>query len=266
MAARSTLSRHNRTEEITSEKLSSGNRVFRAAYDPTGLAMATKMTAHIRSTGQASRNINDSVSLMQVAEGALGVISELSTRLKELAIQAASDTITDTERGLADKEFQGVKTEIERLISSTKYNGSHVIKDTGSVYDLQIGPTSLKDVDVMKYDMQKVFGSLNNMGIENTNIRSKYGARAALDSANSVIEASGKSRADLGSTAARLGYAAQTLSIMNENTSSARSVIRDSDVALQTANKARNAIQKQATISMLDNANHNPEMILNLLK
>ena len=125
------------TEQAAREdsRLSSGDRIIHSSDDPAGLAISAKMKSILRSNSQAERNTNDSISLLQVAEGSLNTMQGITGRLRELSIQSSSDTVSDMDRVVIDKEFQHLKNEVERLTKSTSFNGNNIIKDKDSVYD-----------------------------------------------------------------------------------------------------------------------------------
>lgn len=254
----------NRQEE-ESIKLSSGDRIYTAAYDPAGLAISEGMRARSVSNQQAQRNVNDGISLLQVAEGTLNVLHEIGGRLRELAMQSATDTVGANERLIADKEFSNLKQEIQRLTSSTKYNGNHVINGKGSVYDIQIGVGNKSTEDRITYDLQKVLASANNFGLNGIDIRTKEGARSAFSSIDGMLGEVSSSRAKLGSAMNRMESARHSLQIHDENIQSSRSKIRDADVAAEASNHAKDEIIKSATIDMLNLVNKSPERVARLL-
>ena len=255
------------TEEMALEdsKLSSGDRIVRSSMDPAGMAISELMRAKIRSNHQAERNSNDSVSLIQVAEGSLGVISDMGIRLRELAMQAASDTVADAERVIADKEFQHLKQEIQRLTASTSFNGNNIIKDAGSVYDLQIGINGNPELDSLRYDMSKIMDGKNNFGIANIDLRTKMGAQQSLSKIDSMMTDVNRSRAELGSLSNRMTSVIQNLQVSRENVSASNSKIRDADMAKEAAIKAKTSVAQSATLSMLKMTNDRPGEILKLV-
>lgn len=254
----------NRQEE-ENIKLSSGDRIYRAAFDPAGLAISEGMRARTVSNQQAQRNVNDGISLLQVAEGTLSVLHDIGGRLKELAMQAANDTVGPHERMIANKEFSNLKQEIQRLTSSTKYNGNHVINGKGSVYDIQIGIGNNSKEDRISYDLQSVLASSNNFGLNNVDITTKEGARTSFSSIDKMIGEVSSSRAKLGSAMNRMDSALHSLQIHDENTQASRSKIRDADIAAEASNRAKDDIIKSATLDMLKLVNKSPERVAKLL-
>lgn len=255
------------TEERVKEdmKLSSGERIVRSSDDPAGLAISQKMRSMIRSNSQAERNTNDSVSLLQVAEGSLNTMQAISSRLRELSMQSASDTVSDMDRAVIDKEFQQMKNEIERITNSTSFNGNNILKNSDSVYDLQIGVNADKNLDRIRYDMGKIMDSKNNFGIQHVNLRSKESSRESLSAIDKMMAEISGSRAQLGSMSNRMDSVIQNLQVSRENLSGSNSKIRDADIAKEAANKAKVAIAQSASLALLKMSNDEPGAILKLL-
>ncbi|OIQ16089.1 MAG: hypothetical protein BM556_15625 [Bacteriovorax sp. MedPE-SWde] len=256
------VSKHQ-SEERT--KLSSGSRITEAAFDPAGLAIATGMKARSVSNMQAQRNVNDGISLLQVAEGTLSVMHGIASRLRELAMQAANDTVGAPERAVANKEFQQLTREVKRLTASTKYNGNHIINGKGSTYELQIGIHNDPQANRLKYDLQKVLASNNNFGLDSQNILSKDSARGSFAKIDSMINEVSSSRAKLGGAMNRMQSATQNLQIGRENLEASKSKITDADVAMKTTNIAKDEIVKSATLSLLAQANSRPALASKLI-
>lgn len=265
MVAQRYVKSHTEELAIEDSKLSSGDRLVRTHIDPAGKAISEMMRAKLRSNSQAERNSNDSISLIQVAEGSLGVISSMGIRLRELAVQAATDTVGDADRAIVDKEFQQLKNEIKRVTASTSFNGNNIIKDAGSTYDLQIGINGNPALDQLRYDMSKIMDSNGNFGIENVDLRSKAGAQHSLSKIDRMMDQVSRSRAELGSLANRMESVIQNLQVSRENISSSNSKIRDADMAQEAAKKAITSVAQGATLSMLKMTNDRPAEILKLI-
>ncbi len=255
------------TEELALEdsKLSSGDRLVRAAVDPAGMAISDLMRAKIRSNSQAERNSNDSISLLQVAEGSLNTMYQVGGRLKELAIQAATDTIAESERAAIDIEFQQLKSEVERMALSTSFNGNNVLKAGDSKYDLQIGSSGNVNLDKIQYDLGRVMDASNNFGIGHINLKTKASAQSSLGSIDKMLTDINSSRAELGSMGNRINSIIQNLQVSRENLSSSNSKIRDADIAKEAAIKLKTQVSQQASIGMLKMSNDNPSVILKLV-
>jgi flagellin len=255
------------TNELAKEdsQLASGERIVRGADDPAGLAISEKMKAMIRSNSQAERNTNDSISLLQVAEGSLNTMQEITSRLRELSMQSSTDTVSDMDRVIIDKEFQQMKNEVERLTTSTSFNGNKIIKDKDSIYDLQIGVNADENFDRIRYDMGKIMDSTNNFGLNGINLRSKESSQNSLGTLNNMMTEISRSRAQLGSMSNRMNSIIQTLETSKENISSSNSKIRDADVAREAANKAKIQISQSASLALLKLSNDQPASILKLV-
>lgn len=265
MAAQRYVKAHTEELAIEDSKISSGERIVRSAIDPAGMAISDLMKAKLRSNYQAERNSNDAISLIQVAEGSLGIMANLGVRLRELAVQAATDTVGDENRAIIDAEFQQLKGEVQRLTASTSFNGNNIIKDSGSVYDLQVGISGNKYESTLRYDLGKIMDSQSNFGIANVDLRSKAGAQQSLSKIDNMMGEIGRSRAELGSLTKRMESVVQNLQISRENTASSNSKIRDTDMAKESAIRFKTQIAQSATLNMLKTANDRPGEILRLV-
>lgn len=246
-------------------KLSSGERITRASDDAAGLAISEKIKSHIRGMRQSKRNAEDGISLVQTGEGALSEVSNMLIRLRELAVQAASDTIGESERGFTDREFQELKDEIERISKSTEFNGIKLLDGTSGILEIQVGIHNDPWADRMRYDGTQINSTLANLGIAGDGVQSKQGAQMALQTIdNSLVRVNGM-RAELGALQNRLNSVINTIGISDENMSAANSRIRDVDVAYETAEMTKNNILLQSGVSVLSQANQSPQMALKLL-
>lgn len=265
MVAQRYVQQHTQEQATGSSQLSSGERIVHASDDPAGLAISEKMKSLIRSNSQAERNTNDSVSLLQVAEGSLNTMQGIGTRLRELSIQSASDTVSNSDRIIIDKEFQQMKNEVERLTASTSFNGNNIIKDKDSVYDLQIGVNGNKNESRINYDMGKIMDSSNNFGIAGVNLLSKESSQNSLGAIDKMMSEISRSRASLGSMSNRMNSVIQNLQVTRENLSSSNSKIRDADIAKESAINVKNKIAQSASVAMLKISNDQPSAILKLV-
>lgn len=259
------LRQHSEELSVEDQKLSSGSRIVKSADDPAGLAISEGLKAKLRSNYQAERNTNDSISLLQVAEGSLGVMTDASNRLRELAVQAATDTISDTDRVVIDKEFQAMKEEVERLTKSTSFNGNNIIKGKESVYDLHVGINNSPEFDRIRYDMSKVMDSSNNFGISGVDLKTKDGAQKSLSKIDSMLQQLSASRAELGSMSVRMNSVMQNLQSSRESVAATNSKIRDADVALEASIRAKEDMLQKATLNMIKISNETPGKILKLV-
>ncbi len=246
-------------------KLSSGERITRASDDAAGLAISEKLKSHIRGLRQAKRNSDDGVSLIQTAEGALNEISNIIIRLRELSIQAASDTVGDTERGFSNIEFQNLLEEIQRISKGSEFNGRKLLDGTGGMVEIQVGIHNDPTNDRIKYDSTSTDTTLESLGLTGENIAHKEGAQLSLSKLDDALVRINGTRANLGALQNRLQSASSTIAITEENFSAANSRIRDVDVAAETADMAKNNILSQAGVSVLAQANQAPNFALKLL-
>jgi flagellin len=246
-------------------KLSTGERITRAADDAAGLAISEKLKSHIRGLRQAKRNSDDGISLIQTAEGGLNEVSNIVIRLRELAVQAASDTVGDTERKFSDIEFQNLKDEIQRISKSSEFNGRSLLDGTGGVVEIQVGIHNDPTNDRLKYDAVEVDSTLETLGINGETISNKEGAQLSLAKLDEALVRINSNRANLGALQNRLQSASNSLAITEENFSAANSRIRDVDVASETADLAKNNILTQAGVSVLAQANQATNAALKLI-
>jgi flagellin len=265
IAAQRSLSTTRLNLDNNLRKLSSGERITRAGDDAAGLAISEKLKANIRGTRQAKRNAEDGISMIQTSEGALSEVSNMIIRLRELAIQAASDTVGDTERAFSDKEFQQLKDEIERISKSTEFNGSKLLDGTSGVMEFQIGIHNDPWADRLRYDGTEMDSTLNALGIAEQTVVNKVSAQNSLKSLdNSLVRINGM-RAEMGALQNRLNSVVNTLGINDENLSAANSRIRDVDVASETAEMTKNNILVQSGVSVLSQANQSQQTALKLI-
>lgn len=246
-------------------KLSSGERITRASDDAAGLAISEKLKGHIRGLRQAKRNSDDGVSLIQTAEGGLNEISNIIIRLRELSIQAASDTVGDTERGFSDIEFQNLLDEVQRISQGAEFNGRKLLNGEGGVVEIQVGIHNDPTNDRIKYDSTTTDSTLATLGLAGETISRKETAQLSLAKLDDALQRVNGTRANLGALQNRLQSASNSIAITEENFSAANSRIRDVDVASETADLAKNNILSQAGVSVLAQANQAPNFALKLL-
>lgn len=265
MQAHQKLTKVSRESEESSAKLASGERITKAADDASGLAISEKMKAEIRSGRQANRNATDGLSLVQTAEGGLSESSNLLTRMRELAIQAASDTMVDSDRDKASIEYEGLKRELERLSQVTEFNGRKLLNGSGSRMDFQVGLGRNMD-DHISYDSSQLNSSTTSLGIASASINSKFSARNSLAIIDSAINKISSHRSVLGSLQNRLNSSSNNLAIYTENMSASNSRIRDVDYAAETANQARNSVIGSASTAIMAQANTSGQNALKLIE
>jgi len=265
LQAQTSLNKVNKESQESFSKLSSGTRISKAADDAAGLAISEKMKAEIRSTQQANRNANDGISMVQVAEGGLNETSSILVRMRELSVQAASDTVGDAERGMSNLEYQQLKQEMDRISQVTEYNGTKLLDGSGDTKEFQIGTGADEFQDRIGFDPATVNSGTSSMGIEGVDVSTKSGAQESLGSLDAAIEKVSSQRAVLGSLQNRLTSTSNNLQVYAENMSSANSRIRDVDYADETAKQARNQILTAAGTSVLAQANMSSQSALKLI-
>ena len=265
LSAQRTLSANNTEQASTLGKLSSGTRIVRAADDAAGLAISEKLKAQIRGVNQAERNANDGISLIQTAEGGLNEVSNILVRLRELSVQSASDTVGDEERKFTDLEFQNLKQEIERISSSTEFNGKKLLNGAGDKFDLQVGINNDDFQDRIKYDAARTNAGMQALGIQELTIGSKEGSQSSLATIDSALQNLSGQRAELGAIQNRLTSTINNLQVSSENLSTANSRIRDTDFAMESAKNTKLNILTNAGTSVLSQANAQGQAALKLL-
>jgi len=241
-------------------RLSSGLRIATASDDAAGLGISERMRSQIRSYAVAGRNAQDGVSLTQTAEGALQEVSNNLTRMRELAIQAANGTLTTTDRATIDAEFQELVTEIDRVSGEAAFNGLNLLDGSTASIDLQVGVDAGDTITVNMVD-----ATAATLGIDALDVTSAANASAALTALDTAIDSVSTGRGTLGAAQNRLNSAIASIANTRENLSAAESRIRDVDVAAETADLTRNTIMQQAAVSVLAQANVQPQLALNLL-
>lgn len=265
LQAQTSVSKVNKESQESFAKLSSGSRITKAADDAAGLAISEKLKAEIRSSQQANRNANDGISMVQVAEGGLNETSNILTRMRELAIQSASDTVGDAERGMANLEYQQLKSEMDRISQVTEFNGKKLLNGEGEKYEFQVGTKGDEFENRIGFEASQINSGIESLGVSSVEIASKEGAQESLASVDSAIEKVSGQRAVLGSLQNRLVSTSNNLQTYTENMSAANSRIRDVDYAEETAKQARNSIITSAGTSVLAQANMNGQTALKLI-
>jgi len=276
------------------EQLSTGKRINGAKDDAAGLSIAQVMTSQIRGLNQAIRNANDGISLLQTADGAMIEQSNMLQRMRELAVQAASDTVTDTQKGFLHNEFSALRTEINRIGANTSWNDRNLLDGSGGLagasstitgttvapapgaYAFQVGSSyTTVIVDIpnarttgataaaggVQAGTSAIYGS-----IDASSIASAAGAKDAIAAVDSSLTAANTARSKLGAAINQLTYAADNMSNIAMNTSESRSRIEDTDYAQASTELARTQIIQQAATAMLAQANQSPQSVLALLK
>lgn len=246
-------------------RLSSGYRINQAADDAAGLAISENLKAQIRGLGKASQNALDGISMVQVAEGGLNEVSNMLIRLRELAIQASSDTVGDTERKFVDVEYQQLKNEIQRISEVTNFNGTDLLNGTGGIMDIQVGIHNDAFKDRISFNAGAANSSLEALGINAESVGTKEQAQVSISAVDDAIVRVNAIRANFGALQNRMQSTISNISIFEENLSAANSRIRDTDVAKESAELTKNNILLQAGLSVLQQANSVQNAALKLL-
>lgn len=246
-------------------RLASGLRIAVAADDAAGLAISERMRSQIRSYGVAGRNALDGVSLAQTAEGSLNEVSGLLGRMRELSMQSANGTLSDSDRATVDIEFTQLKDEINRIATTTVFNGINLLDGSASNgIPIQVGIGNSPANDVITITLQA--SSTTELGIPTTNVLSITSSQAALASIDSAIDTVNDARGALGAQQNRMESALRSIQVQRENLSASESRIRDVDVAEETADLTRNSIMQQSATQILTQANVQPQIALQLLQ
>jgi flagellin len=242
------------------QRLSSGLRINSASDDAAGLAISEGMKSQVRSLNQAVRNTNDGVSMAQVAEGALNEVTNILSRMRELATQSATGTVAASQRAYINSEFGRLQSEINRIASATAFNGVHMLaKSTTTTIQVGTGKAAYDKIDIVTGSMDAA-----TLGITG-NIGGSASARNMQDTLDTAMSKVSAQRANLGAVQNRFQSVVNNLQVASENTSAAQSRIADADIASETANLTRGQILNQAGIAILSQANQLPQAALKLL-
>lgn len=248
------------------EKLSSGQRINRAGDDAAGLAISENLKAQIKGLGQAERNAEDGISLVQIAEGALGEVSNILIRLRELSVQAASDTIGGTERKFLNVEFEQLTSEVDRIANSTEFNRVPLLNGTGAVFDIQIGTRNDPISDRLTFDASSADVNVAALGLNLASVSDKISAQNSLTAIDQAIISVSGIRADFGALQNRLQSTVNNIQVSIENLAAANSRVRDTDVAMETAELTKQNILMTAGTSVLAQANSSTNNALSLIQ
>ena len=251
------------------QRLSSGLRINQAADDAAGTGISANLTADIRSLAQAGRNANDAISMVQLAEGALGEITNIVTRMRELSVQSANATIDSTARSFIQEEFAQLRSEINRISMVTEFNGQNLLSGSLSTgVDFQIGINSTVDnrisMSIGRTHSSTLGGTTGK--ITAASLSTATNAQAALRVFDDAITTLSTTRANIGAVQNRMQATLSNLAVARENLSAANSRIKDVDIAEESAALTRNQILTQAGTALLSQANALPQSALSLIK
>ena len=261
---------------MSMQRLSSGLRVNSAKDDAAGLAIAERMTAQVRGMSTSIRNANDGISMAQTAEGALGKVSDSLQRMRELSVQAANATNSDSDKNSLDKEFGELAKEIQRVLGGTSFNGQHMLGADAKAFQFQVGAnTSSNDaIDITSTNLTTdatvtAVAGTDNTGAGRAVIDSTATAasiKTVIDNIDLAISTVSDQRAVMGASQSRFDSVIANLQSSVENQTAARSRIMDTDFAAETANLSRSQILQQAGNAMVAQANQLPQQVLTLLR
>lgn len=266
IAVQKDLRRTSGRTEDSYAKLSSGKRITKSADDAAGLGIAKKMEAEVRGYRMAQRNASNGISMIQVAEGGLDESTNILTRMRELSIQAASDTVGERERGYLNLEYGQLLSEVDRISKTTTFSGSELLtgqNETG-VVEFHVGAYAGEN-NRIEFDTTMTDATIEGLGIDGTNIEDKDSSQENLAKIDEAINTVAGFRANFGAIQSRLQSTISNLDTSVLNTEAARSRIEDVDVAAETAKLASNNIMKQAGVMSLAQANNLPNNALSLI-
>lgn len=266
MAANRNLEQTGKRLHSVVQRLASGSRIVQASDDPAGLAISDSLNAQVRSLGQAIRNAQDGISLVQVYEGGTNEINNMIMRVRELAMQAASDTVGDTERKMIDNEVQQLKQEVDRVAKTTRYAGRDLLSGDDVRLDFQVGINNREGIDRITFDPGDTNMTADGLGIDDVGVTEKGDAQESLETLDLALGKVNDIRARVGSVQSRLNTTMVAQGIFQENLSAARSRIRDAEIATESANLARETILRKAGVAVLTQANETPALALSLLR
>jgi flagellin len=285
------LTKNERAMSQAMERLSTGQRINNAGDDAAGLAISSRMTSQVNGLNMAVRNANDAISMVQTADGAAVEVSNMLQRMRELAVQAASETTSATDRDALDVEFEALTAEIERIADNTQWNGTTLLDGTigtNGAVAFQIGANASQTVTVTFADFETAHASMVSTGglfegLDHATVNSGTTGNNSHDLASRDVDTTSNAgtaitqidfalthlnthRAALGAAINRLEYAADNLANVSQNTSASRSRVLDADYASETTELARTQIIQQAATAMLSQANQQAQSVLALLK
>ena len=265
MNALTNLNRTSRSLGDTFTRISSGLRITKAADDAAGLAVAENLSASYRSGRVAMRNINDGISVLQTAEGATNEVVNIVKRMRELAVQSASETLDDDERQYIQEEFEQLVGEVDRISQSTEFNGTALGDGALTQLDVQVGINNTAN-DRITIGVGDLRATVIGVDTATIDLSTAATAQSAIDSFEAVFDTVSSYRSGYGAVQNRLESAMRNMETYTENLASAESQIRDADFAYETAQMAKDQILQQAGVSVLSQANQINQGALSLLQ
>ncbi|HEY1079646.1 MAG TPA: flagellin [Bdellovibrio sp.] len=263
IAAQRVLGKQQKRAEHSAQALASGSRIVSASDDAAGLAISENFKGQLKGISAARNNANNAISFSQVGEGGLAEVSNILTRLRELGVQAASDTVGDTERGFLDVEAKQLVQEADRIAKTTTFGNTKLLDGSGGKLEFHVGAYGGEE-NIISFDFDADATS-SSLGISGLGVSDKSDARDSLESVDKAIQKVGALRANFGSMQSRLESTVSNLDVSYENLSAANSRIRDTDVAKETAEMASANILQNTAVSVLAQANQLPNVALKLV-
>ncbi len=265
MTAQRTLGNTERRMHKTIERLATGSRIVNASDDPAGLAISDSMNATVRSLGQAMRNAQDAIALIQVFEGGTSEISNMLVRLRELAMQASSDTVGPKERAMLNHEVEELTSEITRVARTTTYMDRELLAGEQIKLEFQVGTGNDPSKDRINFDPGNTDLRAESIGLGRMSVLDKKDAQSSLTDIDQALTRINELRAKIGSSQNRLQTTLNSQGVYRENLSNAMSRIRDADMAHETTELTKESILRQAGVAVLLQANQTPQLALRLL-
>lgn len=263
ISAQRAMAMQTKRQQNASQALATGNRITSASVDSAGLAIGETMKSEIRGTAQARSNAFNAVSTIQVAEGGLSEQANLITRLRELGVQSASDTIGDNERVYLQQEASSISAEIERISKTTKFGDRLLLDGSNPVFDFHVGSENTKE-NIITFN-SNADATLDGLELTGIDISSKDGARELLGNVSGALEKVSRIRSGFGAVQSRLDSTVSVLDVKYENLQSAKSRLMDADIAKESAELASSSMLQNAAISVLTQANQQPYSAMKLL-
>lgn len=258
------LNLNSDTESSITSKLASGSRITKASDDASGLAIGTRIQSDVTVLGQAATNATQASAILQTADGGMARISDILQRMKALATQSYSGSVTTSERTYIESEYSELMDEIDGIASSTRYNGVSLLDGNGvytSGVDFMVGTSTTDVIQVKIADVDSTA-----LGINASSVSSSANASSAVSLLDSAISTISSARASVGATMSRFDFRSQTIATSEENLSAAQSAVMDADVASEKSKLASADVKAQAAIAALTQANSMPQNLLSLLK
>lgn len=264
IAASRNLNKTSQEMQQSLERLASGNRITQPGEDAAGFAISERLRGQERGLSQARLNADNAIGLIQVAEGGLQEQSNIVVRLREIAVQSASDTVSDTEREFLDTEFQTLVKESDRIAKSTRFGQKQLLVGTKENFDFFVGTSGDRDTDVINYKLAADTTS-SSLGLSGLGVADQGDAQDALSDLDDSLTKLAEARAGFGAIQGRLEIAGSNLDTQRVNVSEARSRISDTDIAQEATNLARAQVLQDMGVAVLAQANQTPARALKLL-